>query len=223
MNNQQSLPDIIELLKRTWEIYKKRYLILAGIMVIPFIFRIILGSAVPGNLSLISSILLFSISSWASAAIIFAIKEKDQKSGIQEAFSKSLKIIVPVIIVSILTYIIIFIGFILLVIPGIIFAVWYGFSIFVLIFEDLRGMAALSRSKQLASGYTLDIFIKFLVGGLSALAVMLLPLILITILIGGAYAGDIIGLFMWPFLMIYSLLIYENLKKIKGGSAESFN
>lgn len=65
------------------------------------------------------------------------------------AFRASLPRVVPLILTWILMVAIIMVGFVLFIIPGIYFAIWYGLSQYVVIIEELSGMSALRRSKQL--------------------------------------------------------------------------
>lgn len=67
-------------------------------------------------------------------------------------FSGSSNLIWPVIITSFLVTLIVLGGTLLLIIPGIIFAVWYSFSTYVVIFEGAKGLSALRASKALVAG-----------------------------------------------------------------------
>ncbi|MDO8264903.1 MAG: hypothetical protein Q7T34_00870 [Candidatus Parcubacteria bacterium] len=227
MNNKQpkkaSLPGTVELLKRTWQIYKEKFLVLTGIMLIPFTLRIIFGASsiiftgtVSFVLVIIGVVLSLFFAFWASLAVIYAVGERNHKGDIKESFLKPYKKIGRLGIVSILTLLIVLGGFIFLIIPGIIFSIWYGFSMFIAIFEDTYGMKALSRSKKLVSGYAMDVFLKYFAGGLIVLVIVLIPKIITAFLLGNDLSGDIFSLFLSPFFVIYSFLIYEELKKIKG-------
>ena len=65
--------------------------------------------------------------------------------------------IVPTILVGILTTLIILGGMVLLVIPGIIFAVWFAFSIQAVILDNAKGKTALAISKKLAKGRLIEV------------------------------------------------------------------
>jgi len=66
-----------------------------------------------------------------------------------EAFKHAFSRFLPLVGTSILMYMAIFGGFLLLIIPGIYFAIWFGLSQHVVVLEGLAGPKALGRSKQL--------------------------------------------------------------------------
>ena len=66
-----------------------------------------------------------------------------------EALKNGMKRLGPLIWTSILMYLAIFGGYILLIIPGIYFSIWFGLSQHVTVIEELSGRAALGRSKRL--------------------------------------------------------------------------
>ncbi|MFT3883677.1 MAG: hypothetical protein QM703_29015 [Gemmatales bacterium] len=86
-------------------------------------------------------------------------------------------------VTALLAGIIIGLGFLLLVIPGIIFAIWYVFATQVVMVEGMGGMKALARSKSLTEGHRGRIFgIIFVIGLLLALINIGLTLGLATVL-----------------------------------------
>jgi hypothetical protein len=66
-----------------------------------------------------------------------------------ESIRHGLKRLLPLIGTSILMYLAILGGLILLIVPGILFALWFGLSQHVVVIEEVAGQAALSRSKKL--------------------------------------------------------------------------
>jgi hypothetical protein len=86
-----------------------------------------------------------------NAAVIYAVAEKylgrDVTAG--EALRKGLTKILPLIGTGILMYLAVMGGFILLIIPGILFALWFGLAQHTVVLENLSGVKALSRSKEL--------------------------------------------------------------------------
>lgn len=124
--------------------------------------------------------------------------------------------------VTLLTTLVIIGGFILLIIPGILFAVWLSQSQYVYVFEGIGGKAALSRSKQYVSGRWWPVFGRLIlpslaVYALSALATALTSML--RILVGSASAeilGTIIQIFINTggslFILCYSYHLYLGLK-----------
>jgi hypothetical protein len=88
------------------------------------------------------------------AALIYAIANcyLDKPIGVGSAFRRALRIILPLIGTWILTYLVVMLGLILLIIPGIIFALWYSLISRVVVIEGVSGTTAMSRSKKLMKG-----------------------------------------------------------------------
>lgn len=221
-----SLPGIGDLLSRSWQIYKARIGVFIGIMILPalllLLFSILplipsLRLNFPALIFFIPLILLIFIivQIWASIALLYAIKEREEKIGIREAFAKGWHRIISYFWISLLVGIITLVGFLLFIIPGIIFAIWFGLAAYVLVAEGLTGMKALSRSKQLVSGYWWPVFGRILV---VFLIVIVLNLI-ISVLNMPRIIQSVISLFLGPFFATYYFLIYGDLKKLKEGVA----
>lgn len=101
----------------------------------------------------ISLLGVFFIYPLANAAVIQAVarlylgEEVTAISAIQHAVKRFF----PLVWTSILMMLAIWVGFLLLIIPGIYFSIWFGLSQHVTVLEDLSGGAALSRSKRLVN------------------------------------------------------------------------
>ena len=94
----------------------------------------------------------------------------------------------------------------LLIIPAIIFAVSFRFSLYVFIFENLNGIDAMKKSKKLVAGYWWPVFARFLLLGV---------IFIIADIIFGKL-GQLINLFITtPFALIYTYVMYQDLQKIK--------
>ncbi|GAI05360.1 unnamed protein product [marine sediment metagenome] len=113
--------------------------------------------------------------------------------------------------VSLLTGLIVGLGFLLLIIPGIIFTIWFVFSTYTVICEDKKGFKALSRSKELVKGYWWP----------TAKRVFALVIVTIPLSMGAQfipYLGQFAYMILFiPFSVIYTYLVYQNLKEIKQG------
>ncbi len=96
----------------------------------------------------------FVLNLWASIAMAKALSTHltGQSVAWKENFSSSSHLIWPFIYTSLLMGLIVMGGFVLLFVPGLIFAVWYNFYFYSLIFENKRGMSALATSKSLVIG-----------------------------------------------------------------------
>jgi len=244
--NQAIAPPLqkpTELLSKAWELYRSKIKTFLGIVVIPmllvffaamifFIGLWILGLAntfgsasfvnrlenFPIIFALFIFLLLIFISAiiiiqiWSQTALVYAIKEGGE-IGVKEAYQKSKNKIKSFFWVSLLAGFITIGGFMLFAIPGIIFGIWFSFAVFIVITEDLKGMDAILKSREYVRNYWWPVFWRFLfinivmIGVMIVVAVasMLIPLL-----------ADIVSIILTPLIMIYTFLIYDNLRKTKG-------
>jgi hypothetical protein len=104
----------------------------------------------------IALVIVFSIFTiWFSSALVKTIAAAIENKKMNEPKKEILdakKYIIPIILASILTGIIIFLGVIFFVIPGIIFAIWFAFISYEIILEDKKIMESLRNSKALVTG-----------------------------------------------------------------------
>ena len=118
---------------------------------------------------------------------------------------------------NLLSGLLIALGSILLIVPGVIFAVWFYFSAQVVLYENLGGRAALSRSKTLVKGHFWWLLKNLAIyTGLS----LLLNLLLSYFLGSSPLPKDLQNLIHTPFSMVsasvgivYSFLLYRDLVK----------
>lgn len=222
------LPGLVELLKSTWQIYKARWKTFLGIMILPVIVSFsffIFGLGPISWLKILFFVIfiLFYIAFWfwTLVSLLYAIKERDLKIGVKESFKKGWSKLNPFIWISFLAGFITFGGSLLFLVPGIIFVFWFILRNYVLVSEDLRGMSALLRSRQLVKGNWWPVFWRFLV-------ISLIGIIAALTLISGAdflfpFFGDkispivnfVFNLFYTPFIFVFGFLIYEELKRQK--------
>ena len=129
--------------------------------------------------------------------------------------------------VTILTGIILVIGFILLIIPGFIFMFWYMFATYTVLFEGKKGMDALRSSKELVKGKFGAVAGRFAFLFIISL-VVLVPLGLIVSTgfksqskIVTDILGAVINLITYPIFTAYMYFMYQDLKKEKETVAQS--
>jgi ABC-type spermidine/putrescine transport system permease subunit I len=223
-----TLPEIGSLLKRSWQIYKERFWVFFGIIILLLVSRFFIFLpliALKKNLVLgISLFIIFFlclavIYLWSQVSLIYVIKDREERIGIRESFKRGWSKIISFFWISILTSLITAGGFLLFIIPGIIFAIWFVLAPFVLVAEDLKGMNVLLRSKQWVSGNWWKVFWRMI--GISAILFLIsFSLSFPFSIFLGKNLSDIIdsliSVFFLPFFVTYSFLIYENLKRMKG-------
>lgn len=151
------LPRVFQLLKESWRIYRKKFLILTGIMVVPvilsFLGNIALSQKETSNsffiIGVIVSLVSFFLLLLVMPVLIFSVKEE---IGVKESYKKGLKMFLSYLWICVLMTLIIVGGFFLFIIPGFLFSIWFSLAIFVLIFEEKQGFSTLFKSKYRAKG-----------------------------------------------------------------------
>ncbi len=165
------LLKVTEILRMTFSIYGKNWRTILPYIAVVFVPGAVLallglGSAYLSTIlpttnllnSIITVILSFCswfISFWAMLALAQAIKDIAEgrptlpwKQGMMNIKGS----LIPVFWVSFLTSIFVGLWTLLLIIPGIIFSVYYVFGAYATLFDGQRGLAALRYSKQLVKG-----------------------------------------------------------------------
>lgn len=230
------LPSATAIFGQAWAIYKQRLGTFLGIMTIPMLIMVVLIAVLTGDgfldvillsskfasggfsLLILLKILFWFIvvisQTWGQTALLYAIKDNQERIGVVESYRRGWHKIISYWWVLLLTGFIMFGGFLLLIVPGIIFSVWFSLAIFILIAEDLTGMNALLKSREYVKGKWGGVFWRlFFMGALSLIISSVLNLISWLLQIP---FGLIITLFWVPLAMTYSFLIYSNLKSLKG-------
>jgi hypothetical protein len=134
---------------------------------------------------LLAIILYFVFVFVATGAIIYIIAQEHIGSpvGTGQAMSYAFRRFGDLFVTSFLVGIVMMVGFMLLIIPGIIFALWYSLSTQVVMLENCGGTKAMARSKQLTEGFRGRIFgLLVLTGILGGVVVYLINLGLMNIL-----------------------------------------
>ena len=225
MENKQPLISIKDLFKDSFEIYKQKFWIfikLASINIvtllafIPFVllFYFSLFYSPINNIYLyalsfiyltIYIIVSIIISFLVQIAFIFIAKERNSSINMQQSLLKAWSIANSFVWISFLVGLCVLGGFILFIIPGIIFATYFSFSNYILVSENKKGKLALIESKRLVKGNWWQIFGRLLTVGIFAAIISWIP-----------FLGSFINIFFTtPFIYIYTYLMYEDLKKIK--------
>lgn len=219
------------LLKESFDFYKHHYQILLTIAIIPAIITAI-GSYLsyssigplgynPYSVSPLGG--LFSLlgvitSIFAAIALVRISFNPTMYKNALDALKASSSLFFPYLWVSILSGVIIVLGFIALIIPGVIFMVWFCFSGFILINEGTRGIPALKTSKKYVEGHFMDVFVRLLV----LILVMILVSIVIGMVTGALFYGslhyamsDLLSALVMPFAVIYLSYLYRDVKAHK--------
>jgi len=234
------LITISELLTQSWDNYLKtlrRFAPFLGVLLAVFIVRYFLGftglylnaytklSTLSVDLAIMLIIVALSfLGVWTSLAIIKStelIKKNLPLMTFKESYIKTTHYIIPTILLSLLIALIVMVGSVLFLIPGIIFAIWYYFVNYIIIFEDQTNLTALKTSKQLIVGRWFSMAFRivipkiiFLIGVIVLSAVIQNIIIkifdpsnikieLIAQLVSGIITAVTLPLFLWSDAILY--------------------
>jgi len=231
--HSQKLKPITKLFQESYKFFYSKIRVLLGIIIFPvgfsFFCWLLMGFlantsfkysiwfSIMGAISFVGPFFLWL---WAVPSLVYALKDN---TDIKESYKRGFKILPAYIWVYFLLTTIITGGFLLFVIPGILFSVWFSLAIFVLVFEKKRGFDALLKSQHLVKGKFWAVFWRFLILGLIVELGVILISVLIFLIIENhqienqisELIGYLFQLFILPFFLIYGFLIYENLREIK--------
>jgi len=235
-----SLPGVTVILGQAWLLYKQRWGTFLGVVAVQMLVIVVaiaigfgggmganlifknsmagkIGSSI--TLTILFFIIIFTSQAWGQIALLYAIKDSREGIGTVEAYRRGWRKILSYWWIMSLMGLIIVGGFILLIIPGIIFSIWFSLALFVLIAEDIKGMNALLKSKEYVKGkwwsvlwyFTFVSMLVFIIVFVSSLFFQSLRIPLIFEI------GDfIVWLFLTPLVTTYSFLVYSKLRAIKG-------
>jgi hypothetical protein len=159
---------------------------------------------------------------WTTATFFYFLTNKFPLS--KELFKQSLKKLWPLFLLTILNFLAIVCGFILLIIPGLILMIWFYFANYLLVIEDKRPVEAMKASKELVKGYFWPVvgsLIWLLLTSLLLMLAVVLVLSFVAWVLGrtedfvSPLAGLISSWFLAPFITVYIVNLINNLKSIK--------
>lgn len=190
-------------------------------------------------LAIITILFLIIMQFWGQSSLIFAIKDNEENIGVKESYRRGWSKIGSIFWVGLLSGIIVLGGFMFFVIPGIIFSTWFSLAAMIVVAESLGGMNALLKSKSYVAGYWWEVFWRFLFIGLVLFGVNLIfaiPAGIVNFIAGltksgllsaigmiFSFIGNIVALLLAPLTVIYTFLVYKNLKAIKGDIVSVFS
>lgn len=139
----------------------------------------------------------------------------------KEAFKKSVSFVKSYILVSVVVGLLLFLLFLALVVPGIIFYCYWAFATMLVMVENIKNpKAAMKRSRQLVKGYWWPVAGRFiLIALIYALFVGLISLPLSYLSDSGKeiynFLVNMLSTLTTPFLLIYSYKLYQSLAEKK--------
>ena len=225
--------SVSELLKKSWMLYKEHAQLLIGLiawLLIPSILIVLLETiSFPAVDVLIGIVRMgeFLFGLWIMTAVLFLLPALIKKESyvLKQIFAQSLHILPSLILLELLFIAVVFGGFLLLIIPGLLFLVWFAFAQFSLLFENKKGIQALIASRHLVQKRFWGIAWRLFAGpALIGFFYFLLVAILVLIFSGinqpsldqipllADLISTIVEIFFVPFFLIYSFLLYQEAK-----------
>jgi uncharacterized membrane protein len=170
----------------------------------------------------VSSILGSIIGMIIQATVAYAVFQiaRGQAVSFSECFSRATGHFVPILLASILVGLLVGLGMVLLIIPGVIISCILAVTLPACVVEKLGAVDSLKRSAELTKGNRLQIFLLYLVVGVIIGALtFLFALILfgVTGLIVGTLLLSILLILPMAFSYVMASLIYFDLREIKEG------
>jgi len=244
MNKKENIIKSVDLIKESWAIYQKNVLKFIEVFVyglvglVPMFAILLLFFAynitglvqiVPLYVNIILGIITF-VTFVASIylAVVYGIRTKvasilllkNNFTSAKENFNEAKPYFAKFLGVSLLLVVLILAWAFALIVPALIFAVYYGFAQYILIAENKRPFTAIERSYDLVRGYWWPTF-----GRLTLLAVMgIIVYVILSIPTAGMQEGsatsviysvilNIIWAVLSPYFIIYSYNLYKSLKE----------
>lgn len=231
----QKLSSPIDLIKKSFQVFFKkenlRNFLKIYIILVPFsIFSLVQGSLInkyTGNLSLdnlntfsaefgwmVGMVMIINLaylvfSFWVGAAGIKAVSEvvRGNSVSVKETFRFAWKKLRVFFLLSVVVGLITGFGFLLLIIPGILFLVWFRFSGFELIEKKIGVREAIGNSRRLTSGRFWQVFGRIIVFGLFG---TLVQFVFWSVPYG---IGDILLPMLGALLILPHFLLYKELQQ----------
>jgi len=215
---KKKLPDIGDLFKESWQLFQRRFAVLIGLYLLTMVafmlpvgisigIAILAGMAMGGGAVVLAGLFGLLVGLYLGfrcfAAFLHAVIDEQLAFG--AALEKGKELVFPLGWIGFLTSFIIGGGFILLIIPGIIFMVWFFFAQFILVKEEAHGMSALLKSREYVRGEWFNVALRLLLVWAASVLLGIIPL-----------AGPILAVAFFPFVMIFHYLLYRDLREMKG-------
>jgi hypothetical protein len=158
------------------------------------------------GLALLQILFLF-IGVFVKASGIIALGKvvEGKELSLKKTFESGRKLYWTFLLLSIVLTLIYVFGFVLLVIPGVLFVVWFAFSRFIMIEKGLGVKQALLKSKELVKGIYWKMLGRLIVFGAFAMIVQMI-LSVVPYGLGSIISSLCGGLYMLPLYLLYKEL-----------------
>jgi hypothetical protein len=244
------LPSVKSLINESWTLYRTNFKFFVKIVVwilVPSIILSILPAITTNTMIFLPINFFFSLISlfvglFISIVLISSIKSliKKEPIDLMALYNASYSKILSYFWISILAGLAVLGGTILLVIPGIIFSVWFSFAAIIFVIEGVKGTESLKSSKELVKGKFWPVLWRWVASyaiyGIILTIVVLIPVYIIGFSVGQPAAGfnevspwwaallsNVIYSFAVPLFAAVGVLLYNGLKEEKETTVKPIN
>lgn len=244
----KNLPGFSPLLRASWEQYKNNWKSFTKVYLLGMLYgSALMGIAALGYLiytflpapksvfifiggALLIYLMLNLLVNWISlsvASVVMGTTQESAPMSARDIFESNRKLVIPYFLVNLLSTLIVFGGYIALVIPGILFSFWFTVSLYTFYIDGARGVSALILSRDYIKGYVTKIFIYYLVIAIVfGLLLQTLPTYLLDktdIKLWSLLYRAATAIIFTPIIMIFTYRLYGSLKQIKGVLPKEFS
>lgn len=226
------LPASMVLFRESLDLFKERFIVLISITVLPM-FAILLGSLLlvfleaflyvsPARtffLAALGIVALFIIQVLSQIAVYEVILEKNV-IGIKEALMRAKGKLISYLGTAFLYIVILLGGFLLFIIPGFVFLVWFMFSLVIVVAEEKQALDALRTSREYIREYFGSVLARWLFL-IVAFVLFLISLSILSWMIFGSDSGigetftSALIVIVSPIGSIYFVKLYQALRRAK--------
>lgn len=212
------LSDAVALVRQNIPLY-------LGILLVPLLLSYLAGLFTPpeetgvidlAEWSVYLGLLLVSVIANVFMTIAFTLALRDPSHTVAGAYRAATTFFWRYLGMSIVMSVLIVIGFLLLIVPGIILSVWFTFAAFVLVLENQSIRGSLRQSREYVRGRWWGVFGRLIVLTLVALVISVLFGVVISLLAMGPAIDELIlmimNLALVPVMMGYMYLMYQDIK-----------
>ena len=198
---------------RAFDIYRGQAATLLGAAVIVFAVQFLLALLLPNGLLFIAGLAAFVVSIFYQGMVVNLVRDvqdgrRDHSMG--ELFSAVAPVALPLIGLAIVAGIAIAIGFVLIIIPGLILLTIWAVAAPVMVIEHPGVFTALGRSRELVRGYGWQVF-----GTIVLIALIEIAVYIVFGLIGIAFSDAVRAVLNWiaatltaPIVALTSSVLY---------------
>lgn len=231
-----SLPGPIALFQEAWKLFLSRiWLFISvfgvniGLVIATIILVLLIGGGVfflSGRQVTLSTGIVFGVlgvgaivfwiyvSMWMQVAYILLLGEEAGHKGVRDLLQRARSLIGPFFLTSFIVSISIFGGYILLLIPGLMLAVWYNVSQYVVVHEQKKGLLAMHTSREYIRGRFWAYVWRILIPTIPFFLLGLFPAFLPKDT-GHVFSAvfQILSIIVGPLYICYGYVMYQHLAK----------